>query len=98
MFQEKPDLYRLMNRFRPIPRTPKIIPSHQRCSTCLETKLLNEFHLNKRTETGRFGICKLCLSTKRKPTHRYCKRCTDLKEIAYFNGASVVCHDCKKLQ
>ncbi len=56
-------------------------------------KLMNEFHLRRNSNTGYHTVCKLCCSSKRKPTHRYCKRCTDLKEIEYFNGAN---YNCKK--
>ena len=71
----------------------------QCCSICLENKLLTEFYKNISQPNGLQSkihgtICKLCSISKRKPTHRYCKKCGELKEIDNYRGCSVTCKSC----
>ncbi len=68
----------------------------QRCSTCLEAKTLNNFYKNQARPNGHGTICKECTVSKRKPTHRYCKKCEELKEIDEYKGCSVICNECKE--
>jgi hypothetical protein len=69
----------------------------QRCSTCLETKSLDNFYKNQARPTGHGTICKECTISKRKSTHRYCKKCRELKEIENYKGCSVICSNCVKI-
>src|SRR5438876_7738171 len=68
----------------------------QRCSTCLESKLLQEFYKNQARPNGHGTICKECSISKRKPTQRYCKKCGELKDIENYKGCSITCSSCVK--
>jgi hypothetical protein len=66
----------------------------QQCNTCYETKPLDEFHANRNNKNGRQVKCKFCVANNRKQTHRYCRKCKDLKEVCEYNGSSKTCKIC----
>jgi hypothetical protein len=90
---------------------PKILSSIKYCYECKTNKKLEEFDINKNGQFGRFPICKLCRSIKRKLINndsiingeKICVKCKVKKDNSSFSkdksqndGLQNYCKDCRR--